>query len=233
MLVLALVPARGGSKGVRGKNIREIAGKPLIAWTIESALASTVIDRIIVSTDHQEIADIAMTYGGEVPFARPDHLARDDTPDFPVYEHAMNWLSRNERYEADIVIWLRPTTPLRAPIDINASFELLTRTDADCVRSVCPMIHHPYWAKSLDGDRLTPFIEGKDERVYYQRQLLPSAYRLNGAVDVIWRERAMRSGELFGPDMRGYVMPIERSVDIDTELDFILAEILLQKRSAA
>jgi CMP-N,N'-diacetyllegionaminic acid synthase len=213
--------------------VREIAGKPLIAWTVEASLASSIIERTIVSTDHQEIADIALACGAEVPFSRPEHLARDDTPDLPVYQHAMSWLSRNEGYEADIVIWLRPTTPLRTSFDIEGAFKLLMRTNADCVRSVCPMIHHPYWAKSLDGDRLTPFIEGKDERGYYQRQLLPPVYRLNGAVDVTWREQVMRSGTLFGLDMRGYVMPIERSVDIDTELDFILAEILLQKGNAA
>jgi CMP-N-acetylneuraminic acid synthetase len=228
--ILALIPARGGSKGVARKNIRELAGKPLIVWTIEMASACSTLDRVIVSTEDQEIAEIARQYGAEVPFIRPGELAQDDTPDLPVYQHALSWLAEHEGYRPDIVVWLRPTTPLRTVQDVEAAIQLLIETGADCVRSVSLAEHHPYWMKQLDGDRLVPFIDGVDESEYYRRQLLPPAYRLNGAVDVTWCRTAIEKGLLYGGDVRGYVMPAERSIDLDSELDFALAELLLQMR---
>lgn len=227
---LAIIPARGGSKGIPHKNIYELYEKPLIAWTIEVALACPSLERIIVSTDDLTIADIAKQYGAEIPFIRPDELAQDDVPDFPVSHYALNWLDHNEHYCPDIVVWLRPTSPLRSVQDIESAIQLLIKSEADCVRSVCPVEHHPYWMKRLNGNRLIPLIEDIDESKYYQRQLLPPVYRLNGAVDVVWRKTVMDKGFMYGGDMRGYVMPAERSVDLDSELDFALAELLLQRR---
>lgn len=228
---LCIIPARGGSKGVLRKNIRQLAGKPLIAWTIETALACPSLTRVIVSTDDQEIAEIARQYGAEVPLLRPAELAQDDTPDLPVYQHALSWLAEHECYRPDIVVWLRPTVPLRTVQDVEAALQQLIETGADCVRSVCPAKHHPYWMKRLNGDRLVPFVEGIDVARYYQRQLLPPVYRLNGAVDVTWCRTVMEKGLLYSGDVRGYVMPAGRSIDLDSELDFALAELLLQRRN--
>ena len=228
--ILSIIPSRGSSKGVPRKNIRPLAGKPVIAWTIETAFACHSLDRIIVSTDDKEIAEIARQYGAEVPFIRSNELAQDDTPDLPVYQHALSWLAEHEGYRPDIVVWLRPTAPLRTVQDVEAAIHLLIDTGADGVRSVCPAEHHPYWMKKLNGDRLVPFMEGIDLTRYYQRQLLPPAYCLNGAVDVTWYTTVMDKGLLYSGDVRGYVMPVDRSIDLDSELDFAIAELLLQRR---
>ena len=228
--VLGLIPARGGSKGIPRKNVRLLAGKPLIAHTIEAALACRALNRVIVSTDDTEIAKVARDYGADVPFVRPAELAQDDTPDLPVCVHALEWMASNQGYSPDIVVWLRPTVPLRTVDDVEQVTQKLIDTGADCVRSVCESEHHPYWMKRLDGDRLRPFIEGDDDIKYWQRQLLPPTYRLNGAVDATRCRMVRDKGVLFGGDMRGYVMPVERSLDMDTELDFALAELLMQRR---
>jgi len=230
-VVLGLIPARGGSKGIPRKNIRQLAGKPTIAWTIATALACPVLGRVVVSTEDEEIAEIARHYGAEVPFLRGVELAQDDTPDLPVYQHALSWLAEHEGYNPDIIVWLRPTVPLRAVEDIAVAVDLLVQTKADLVRSVCLAEHHPYWMKRLEHDRLVPFVDGIDESKYYRRQLLPPVYRLNGAVDVTWRQTVMEKGLLYTGDVRGYVMPAERSVDLDSELDFALAELLLQRKA--
>ena len=222
--VLAIIPARGGSKGVPRKNLRQLAGKPLIGWTIETALNCTSIDRVIVSTDDIEIARGARDFGAEIPFTQPKELALDNVPDFPVCYYALHWLETHESYTPDIVVWLRPTAPLRRIEDINAVINILISTGADSVRSVSPATHHPYWMKRLEGDILTPFMEGGfDERNYPQRQSLPSVYYLNGVVDATWAHNVTQKNFLFGGDMRGYVIE-EFSPDMDTELDFIITE---------
>ena len=232
MNVIAIVPARGGSKGVPGKNIRPLAGKPLIVWTLEAALACPAIGRVIVSTDHPDIAAIARSAGGDVPFLRPSALAEDDTPDLPVCLHALEWLRTNSATMPDIVVWLRPTTPLREPQDISDALALRSERDAVSVRSVCQVDHHPYWMKTLDGSAMRPLLADCDERRFPRRQLLPPVYRLNGAVDVTTAAQAMAGEALFAHDARAYVMPLERSVDIDTEADFAMAEYLMARRHA-
>lgn len=228
--IVAIIPARSGSKSVPRKNIAMVAGKPLIAWTIETALSCPSLSRVIVSTDDSQIAEVARSYGAEVPFLRPSELAQDDTPDLPVFQHVLAWLREHEGYLPDILVHLRPTSPLRRVEDIEGAIAKLWETNADCVRSVCSVEHHPYWMKRLVGDRLVPFVEGHDERSHYQRQLLPPVYRLNGAVDVMWARNVVERGFLYGGDMRAYVMDRERSVDLDSELDFALVEVLIQKR---
>ena len=158
---LAIIPARGGSKTVPHKNIKALAGKPLIAWTIETALASAAVERVLVSTDSQQIRDVACRWGAQVPFLRPDAYAQDDTPDLPVYLHALRWLAEHENYRPWAVAWLRPTTPLRSAADVDAAVQILAESDADCVRSVVAVEHHPYWMKTLDGNRLQPFVRGQ------------------------------------------------------------------------
>lgn len=226
--ILAIIPARGGSKGVPKKNIKKLAGKPLICWTIEAALQTTILNRVIVSTDDEEIAEIATEYGADVPFLRPSSLAQDDTTDMPVYLHALQWLEKNQVFKPDIIVWLRPTAPLRINSDIKYAVEKLIGTKADWVRSVSVIEHHPYWMFSVEGDKLLPFIEEIDISKYLQRQLLPPAYRVNGAVDVAWRETLVEKKLLYSGDVRAYIMPPERSVDIDTELDFVVAEAMMK-----
>jgi CMP-N,N'-diacetyllegionaminic acid synthase len=145
-----------------------------------------------------------------------------------VYLHALQWLAEKDGYAPDAVAWLRPTAPLRTAEDVDATLGILERSHADCVRSVCAAEHHPYWMMLMDGDRLRPFVEGSE--AYYQRQLLPPVYRLNGAVDAVRCSSVAHVG-LFEGDVRAYVMPPERSVDLDGELDFALAEILLLRGS--
>ena len=219
MRVLGLIPARGGSKSVPHKNVRELAGKPVLAWTVEAALASAVLDRVVVSTDDEEIAEVALACGAEVPFLRPAELAGDETPDLPVYRHALAELG--EAFDA--VAWLRPTAPLRTGPDVQAAVRLLADTGADSVRSVCEAEHSPYWMGRLEDGRLVSLLG----EVPARRQLLPPVYRLNGSVDVA---RCASVGDvLFGGDVRAYVMPPERSVELDGELDFLLAEVLLRR----
>lgn len=228
--ILALIPARGGSQGVPRKNIRLLAGKPLIAWTIETALACAQIDRLVVSTDDAEIAEIARQYGAETPFMQPAELALSNVPDFPVGRYALTWLGQNLDYHPDMIAWLRPTAPLRRVQDIQAAVEILLQ-GGDCVRSVSPVKDHPYWMKRIQDDRLVPFLEnGLDERQYPQRQMLPPVFMLNGVIDVTWSRNVLERGYLFGGDMRPYVIPAEISPDLDTELDFVIAETLMQRR---
>jgi CMP-N,N'-diacetyllegionaminic acid synthase len=227
---LALIPARGGSRGVPRKNLRELAGRPLVAWAIETAKASSRIDRVLVSTEDEEIAEVCRRHDGEVPFLRPAELARDEIPDRPVYDHALEWLAEHADYRPDAVVWLRPTSPLREPRDVDTALELLLETGCDCVRSVCAVEHHPLWMRTLEGDRLRPLLESSDDTLFYQRQVLPPVYRLNGAVDVVRSSSVTKTAALFGGDVRGYVMPSERSVDIDSELDLALAAFLLEGR---
>jgi len=222
--VLALIPARGGSKGVPRKNLHVLAGRPLVVHAVETALHCASVGRVVVSTDDAEIAAIALRAGAEIPFMRPAELAADDTADLPVLEHVLHGLER-DGYRPSAVVWLRPTSPLRTPGDVEAALELLWRTDSDSVRSVCMTEHHPYWMKLLDRDRLRPLLSGCDETVFPRRQSLPAVYRLNGAVDVIRSDRlAARSGSMYGADVRGYVMPRERSVEVDEESDLELLE---------
>ena len=228
--ILAIIPARGGSKGVPRKNIRMLAGKPLVAWTIESAQRASCIDRLIVSTDDEEIADISKSYGADVPFLRPAEFAKDGTTDLPVYLHTLEWLEQNEEVIPDIVVWLRPTAPLRAASDIDEAVRLLTTCDTDWVRSVCKVDHHPYWMYEIQDGFLTPVIEGLNPAKCYQRQLLPDVYRLNGVVETVWRDVIVNDGAQYSGKLCPYVMPQERSVDLDTELDFLLAEELLKRQ---
>lgn len=224
--VLAIIPARGGSKGVPRKNMRLLAGKPLIAWTIQCALMCRHLDRVIVSTDSKEISDVAKHYMADVPFIRPAELSQDDTPDLPVCQHALAWVMEHDDWSPDFVVWLRPTVPLRLPEDITNALQLFFESDADCIRSVCCVEHHPYWMYHMQGHELTPMM--RDVVVPMRRQDLPEVFRLNGAVDVVRTRRLPTQGALFQGRMLGYVMPAERSVDIDHASDFRIAEAFLK-----
>ncbi len=228
--VLALIPARGGSKGVPRKNILTIAGLPLIAWTIRAAKASGVCGHIVVSTDDTEIADIARREGAEVPFLRPARIARDDTPDYPVFAHAVEWFAKHEGVAPKIVLWLRPTSPLRTATHIKEALRLLTSTKADAVRSVCAVEQHPSWMKTIDGKKqLHPLIPGHDERSFPRRQTLKPVYLLSGLVDVVRVSSALKNGALFAGDVRGYVADPAVSRELDAPGDIPVLERALQE----
>lgn len=228
-LVLGIVPARSGSKGLPGKNLRPVADKPLIAWTIETALASATMERVIVSTDSQEIAEIACKYGAEVPFLRPPELARDNTPGIEVILHAVCWLDEHKGYRPDYIMVLQPTSPLRTSEDIEIAIRLALERKADAVVSVCPVHQHPYWMKRLTEDgRLVDFLPL--ERPHTSRQELPPVYALNGAIYLVQREVLLQRKTFYTDRTYAYVMPPERSLDIDTPWDLSLAELILKDR---
>lgn len=214
---LGLIPARGGSKGIPRKNIRALAGKPLIAWTIEAALRSKRLARVVVSTDDHEIAETARRYGADVPFMRPAELSQDSTPGLPPVLHALDQLP-----EHDSVLLLQPTSPLRTADDIDACLRLAEETDAQSVVSVSEPESHPYWTYRLTADRhLAPLYEAS---AIGRRQDLPPAYALNGALYLADASWLRASRQLVDRDTIGYIMPRERAIDIDTLEDWELAE---------
>ncbi len=235
--ILGLITARGGSKTVPKKNIKDLGGKPLLAYTIEEARKTGLISRLIISTDCEEIAAVAMDYGCEVPFMRPSEFAGDMVQDLPVFEHALKWLEREEGYSSDMVVHLRPTAPLRRVTHIEGAIKtLIAHPDADSVRSVCLAPKHPLKMWRIEGDRLVSYIpaevSGIKESYNYPRQKLPEAYVQNGSVDVIRRKTITDMGTMSGDLIVPYVMEEEDSINIDTFMDFAMAEILLRDRLA-
>jgi CMP-N,N'-diacetyllegionaminic acid synthase len=222
--VLALIPARGGSKGVRNKNIREVGGKPLVAWTIAAARSSEYIDHLVLSSDDPNIAAVAAAHGCEIPFTRPAELATDEADAMAVVRHALATLP--ERY--DLVVLLQPTSPLRTAADIDRALELCARTSAPSCVSVCEAEKSPYWMFSMADDGIiAPLIVS--ERLASRRQDIPATYALNGAV-YVGRSERIAGGETFiSTGTVGYVMPKERSIDIDTEFDMRIVEHLLNE----
>lgn len=226
--IVGIIPARSGSKGIPDKNIRNLAGKPLIAHTIESAINSKLISRLIVSTDAENIAEISRKYGAEAPFLRPIELAQDDIPTLPVLQHAIRFLEKKQGYKPDIIVSLQPTSPLRKTQHIDKAIKKLIETDADSIVSLCEVEHSPYWMKRINGDRVFDFVEGSEK--YARRQDLPKVYRVNGAVYVTRYNVLMNQNRILGNDTRAIIMDKEDSIDIDDELDFKLAELILAQR---
>ncbi|MEN8224428.1 MAG: acylneuraminate cytidylyltransferase family protein [Bacteroidota bacterium] len=231
--ILAIIPARGGSKRIPNKNIKPLNGLPLINYTIELALSNQNIDKVIVSTEDTEIAKIAMACGAEVPFMRPDKLAMDNTPDLPVILHALEWLEDNENYHPDKILLLRPTTPFKTNNIINNCVDILNDDPtATSVRTThrAEGIDHPYWMFKSKNGYLQPFIDGIELTQYYQRQLLPDCYKINGVVDVLRPEVIRDSNNLFGDQIRFCEIEENNAVDIDTPLDFVYAEFLIKNK---
>jgi CMP-N,N'-diacetyllegionaminic acid synthase len=230
--VMALVPARGGSKGLPGKNIKLLAGRPMLAYTLESARQTPAIDRIVVSTDSADIAEVAREGGADVPFLRPPELGADHVTDLPVFEHALRWLDDHEAYRPDIIVHLRPTAPLRRAEHITAAIERLIATGADSVRSICRAKQHPQKMWALQNGYLTPFIPPGDlvEPYNMPRQHLRAAYVQNGSVDVMWRRTILEQGSMSGARISALEMDAADSVNVDDELDFLAAERTLLRR---
>jgi len=234
--VLAVVPARGGSKGIPRKNLQLLGGKPLVALAVEAGRSASLVSRVLCSTDDPEIADAARAAGAEVPFLRPPELARDTAEDWPVFMHALDFLEREESWLPDIVVNLRPTSPLRRPSHVDAAIQLLQDTGADSVKAVCLARQHPHkmWLRQPDG-RIEPFLNtpfrlarGPD----VPRAELQDVYWQNGVVDVTRREVILEQKTIIGRRVAGLVTEPADSIDIDTPLDLALAELVLAQRAA-
>lgn len=224
--ILGVVTARGGSKGIPGKNVRPLGGKPLIAWTAEAALASKRLSRVVLTTDDEAIAEAGRHCGLEVPFLRPPELARDDTPTLPVIRHAVAWLeAQGDRFDA--VCLLQPTNPFRRAADVDACIDLLEQRGFDAVVSVLPVPaeHNPHWVYFEDGDGRLRLATGETAPIP-RRQELPPAFHREGSVYVTRRDVLMEgTGSLYGSNLGGYPMPdAARCVNLDTPADWERAE---------
>jgi len=230
--ILTIIPARGGSKGLPGKNTKALGGKPLIAWTIEHATSCEYIDRIIVSTDNEEIAEISIEHGAEVPFMRPWELATDKASTIDAIRHVLRWLGESENFRPRYVLLLQPTSPLRSREDIDRARDILVARNARSVVSVCETNHHPWWSNTLPENRnMKAFL--RPEILNKSRQELPVYYRLNGAIYLAESEYLLERNGFFGPKTFAYVMPNERSVDIDSLLDFQIASFLMANKKGS
>ncbi len=231
MKALGVIPARGGSKSIPRKNIAMLGGKPLLAYTIEAAQGSRLLTDYLVSSEDEEILQVARQYGAPTPFVRPAELASDEAPSLPVVQHALREMERLKGVVYDIVVLLQPTTPFRLPQDIDAAVEKLIATQADSVISVCDVgAYHPARMRWIIDDQLVE-LPIREERELQRRQDLPPVYIRNGAIYAVRREVVMLQNSMVGKISRPYIMPEERSVNIDSKLDFLLAEILIQQKS--
>lgn len=223
-MICGVVPARGGSKGVPGKNVRPFLGQPLISRTIKVARASRGLDRLLVSTDDDRIAAVSREAGAEVPFRRPAEFAGDTSTTLEVLRHAAMWIEHELQVQIDAIVTLQPTSPFRRPEHIDAAIRLWRETGAPSVISVCRAEHSPYWMGRIDGDLFLPLL-GEPHR-HPQRQALPDVFRLNGAVYVTSRKTLLEEGRILGAGTRALVMTEDESLDIDTELDFAIGELI-------
>jgi len=225
---LAIITARGGSKSIPKKNIKKLAGKPLIKYTLEAAKKSKLLNRYIVSTDDKEIADYCKRRGAEVPFMRPKYLATDTAKSLDVLVHAVKYLEKKEGYRPDYIITLQPTSPLRTSQDIDNSIKLILKNkEADSLVSVIPIqnTHHPYKVMTFNGKYLNQYKKGRVIR----RQDLPEFYARNSAIYITKYDILMKDKKIIGNKCLPYFMPKERSIDIDDKFDWGIAKFLLKK----
>ena len=221
--ILAIIPARGGSKGVPGKNIKPLNAKPLICYTIEAALKSEYLRQVFVSTDDAMIAEISRDWGADI-IKRPDELARDESPTIDAIIHVIDALKND--FTPDIIVLLQATSPLRNVNDINAAIELFINSECDSVISMCKVEHSPYWCFRFDNNDFKPLFGDKYLRM--RRQDLPDVYRPNGAIYITSLINLYKNKGFYCDNIVPYIMPAERSIDIDTVIDFMLAEQFLR-----
>jgi CMP-N,N'-diacetyllegionaminic acid synthase len=227
---LGIITARGGSKGIPGKNIKNLLGKPLIAWTIERALECEYLEKIIVSTDDDEIAEISKKYGAEVPFKRPNELAEDTTPTWPVLQHALKFMEDNLSQSFRGIVLLQPTSPLREKEDIDGCIETFLKNDCEAVISVCESLDNPYFnmmEANADG-----FLDKckKANPIPTRRQDAPPVFISNGAVYVFDREAIWKEKQADVKKILPFLMPREKSLDIDDKLDWEKAVFQLSQK---
>jgi len=235
MRILGLIPARGGSKGIPRKNIVPVAGKPLLAWTCEAALASTSLSRVVLSTDDEEIAEVGRAWGVEVPFERPAALATDTAASVDVALHALDWLEEHEDWHADVLVLLQPTSPLRTAAHIDEAVALFLAGDVDAVISVVAVPHafHPWKLMACESGLLVP--ASADSTAYRPppRQQVPTLFARNGPAIAVASARNLREARgFYGGRVRPYVMAKQDSVDIDDSEDIMFAEAMLAWRKA-
>ncbi len=226
--ILGIIPARGGSKEIPGKNIKEFCGKPLMVWTIESALKSEAVSRLIVSTDDNKIAEVAKQYGAGVPFMRPAELAQDASPTLPVLVHAVKYLADNENYKPDYVLLLEPTSPGRQSQQIKEAVDLIMKTGADSVVSLVevPTKYNPAWQFTITIGGRAKITTGVDfKEIITRRQDLPKTYIRNGAI-YLFKTNLLFGDKpsFYGKDARAYIMDSVYDLDIDTPEDWQFAE---------
>lgn len=226
--ILAVIPARGGSKGIPGKNIKNLNDKPLIAYTIEEGKKSSCIDKLIVSTEDEEIADISRKFGAEVPFLRPAELSKDNTPGIDPILHAVNWF-KDKDCNFDYIMCLQCTSPFRKYFQIDEAVEMLIEQDADSIVSVCESETTPYWMKKIEDGKLKDFLDGNI--FYTRRQDTPKVYRLNGAIYLAKTKILMDIKNWYTENTLPYIMDEMSSIDIDNIMDFKFADLLMREKN--
>lgn len=226
--ILGIIPARGGSKGIPGKNIRLLNGKPLIYYTVEAARASELIDRLILTTDSPEIAEIGKSLGVDVPFLRPSELAQDDTPMMPVLEHAIRHVESGG-WQAEIIVLLQPTAPLRRAEHIRLAVNMLNESKCDSVISVVEVPRHyvPDFVLKIEEGKLKPFL---DAPLVTRRQDARPAFSRDGTIYVFWRDMFFEKHTIYGDDCRPILIPDHESCNLDTMMDWKEAEKMLRER---
>ncbi|WP_455949221.1 acylneuraminate cytidylyltransferase family protein [Helicobacter pullorum] len=222
---LAIIPARSGSKRVIDKNIRNLYGKPMLAWSIRAGLNSQYIDEVMVATDSQKYADIARKYGASVPFIRPNSISQDDTPTFEVVKYTIEFYEKiGKRF--DYIVLLQPTSPLRKSVHIDEACEKIFTKKADSIISVCECEHSPLWSNTIPkNDSMSEFFSCNIKHI--RSQDLPKYYRLNGAIFVIQKDKFLLHEGAFMPNSYAYKMQQQFSIDVDTEMDCNYAEFLI------
>jgi CMP-N-acetylneuraminic acid synthetase len=231
MKVSAFIFARGGSKGLPGKNIRPLGGKPLVAWSIEYALAVKRIEQVIVSTDSEEIAAVARQYGAEVPFIRPAELARDDSPEWLAWRHALNYLRETTGVWPEVMVSVPTTAPLRQAIDIENCLDEYEKGDADMVITITDAHRSPYFNMVKTNADGTVGLVNPPQSAIARRQDAPVAYDMTTVCYVANPEFVMTHNAIFEGRVKAVHVPVERAIDIDTLLDFQIAESLLNIRT--
>lgn len=227
---IAIIPARGGSKRLTRKNVLDLAGKPIIAWTIEAALGCSFLDEVMVTTDDDEIAGVASQYGAGVPFLRPSALASDTATSLDAVKHTIGFYQSELGRRFDFVVLLQPTSPLRNAQNISEAIELLSEKNADAVISVCEVDHSPLWMNTLPPDNsMAGFI--REDIKNKRSQDIGKYFRLNGAIYICRVDVLLEKGT-FLPEEASYAYPmsVDNSVDIDTKHDYLFAECILNNR---
>lgn len=219
--IIAIIPSRSGSKGVPGKNIKNILGRPLMAYSIKAALHSKLIDRVIVSTDSPEYAEIAINYGAEVPFLRPKEISQDNSTDLDFFKHAIEWMRANEGYIPEYFVHLRPTTPMRDPIIIDNAIDQLMNSNFTSLRSVHKMSESAYKAFEIKGDILSRiFDQGTDlDESNFSRQSYPTTYDANGYVDVVRSQLIIEENLLHGNRVLPFLTEATNEIDEKGDID--------------
>lgn len=221
--ILGIIPARGGSRRIPKKNIIPLRGEPLISYTIKAALKSKKIDRLVVSTDDKEIAKVSKDYGAEV-IMRPEYLARNETPTLPVIRHVIEELEKSN-YSPDMVMILQPTSPMRTSVDIDKAIGMMLKKRVKSLVSVCPANENARWMYMIRRGKIEPFTKTEKQQI----KQTPQVYKKNGAIYLAKKDTLMKNDKVFDRGSLAFVMPKERSIDIDEPIDLEMVEMLLRK----